>query len=193
MFNYSKYNLDLGNIDFGSIKDCSLLMTKAQILRPYVAPDNVNSDGKLRKYYNKYGYHFGVDLVPHNDLSSLTKFDYSLKTYSPCMGVVIDISQYQLFESGYGRDSWAVVIQYDANTSFRVANLSSVSVNKGDDITQGDLIGISNKYVHFEMLKYYKEYETAQTYTFNKLRLFLANPMQYFNENYSGLSLGVGD
>lgn len=190
MFNYAKYNLGLEGFNFGKVKNCPIFLKDTQILRPYVAPDNVKSEPELQKYYAKFGYNYGVDLVPYNDSTSLTKADYAIKTYSPAIGVVLDISD---FKSADGSDSKAVVIQYDADTSFRVSNLTEITVSRGTGIDQGELIGYSKKFVHLEMLTFKREYDTAQSYVFRKLRLYVSNPMRYFTENYSGVSYGVGE
>ena len=190
MFNYSKYNLGLDGCDFGKIKYCPMFLAPAQVLRPYVSPENLKSSLDLQKYYAKFGYNLGVDLVPYNELSSLTKADYAIDTYSPAMGVVLDVTEYQLRDNSIGK---AVVIQYDADYSFRVSNLTVVNVKKGDSVVQGNQIGTAKKFIHFEVLRYYKEYSTAKSYIFDKLRLFLSDPMPYFDMNFSGLDDGYGE
>lgn len=76
-----------------------------------------------------YNVHTGID-IPSENVFSLTS------------GVVLAVGQVN--------KHYCVTIQYDVNNLLRYDNLSSVSVGAGD-VVQGDtLIGIADKYVHFE-------------------------------------------
>lgn len=104
------------------------LLTKSatNMLAPYI--DNEN-----HSWYKQYGgYHTGVDIE-------------GLEIYSYQSGVVTQIGTID-------NALYAVVIQYTASTSFRYANMSSLFVKQGDVISQGQLIGIAKKFVHFEYL-----------------------------------------
>lgn len=189
MFNYSKYNINNDNVNYGRIDYCPILDHTAQILRPFATAGNKS---EYQKYINRYGYHNGVDLVPYNDNATLSESDYIVPAYSPAMGIVLSVSDYTIPETGSTGAIKSVVIQYDAETSFRVGNLTETFVTPGQTVTQYDLIGNAKKWVHFEMLTYAREYNTSVMFTFNKLKLFIANPMNYFTGNYSGLNEGVG-
>lgn len=65
---------------------------------------------------------------------------------SVCRGVVIDIGQ-DLYESGY-----SIIIQYDVNQCVRYGHIKQVSVVVGQVIETHQVIGIANKFVHFEYL-----------------------------------------
>ena len=189
MFYYNKYNIDNDGVNFGKISVCPIFNSSAQILRPFVTAYNKKD---YLKYVERYGYHCGVDLVPYNESPSLSQSDYSINIYAPAMGVVLSTAEYVISENKNSESVKSVVIQYDANTSFRVGNLTSVCVKSGDLVTQYKVIGSARKWVHFEMLTYNREYPTSQIFTYDKLRLYIANPKPYFTGNYSGLNDGVG-
>lgn len=191
MFSYAKYNVNNDGVDFGTVDNCPFLQTMAQILRPYVTPTNAN-DSKLIKYYQRYGYHYGVDLVPYNESKLLTPDDYAIPVYSPALGIVLSTDEYTFNENPRGDATKSVVVQFDADTSFRVGKLVRTTVKPGDAVSQWDIVGYAKKWVHFEMLSYYKEHQSSQLFTFDKLRLYLVNPATYFNGKYDGLDSGIG-
>ena len=104
------------------------LLTKSatNMLAPYI--DNEN-----HSWFKQYGgYHTGVDIE-------------GLEIYSYQSGVVTQIGNMD-------NNLYAIVVQYTASTSLRYANMSSLFVKQGDVISQGQLIGIAKKFVHFEYL-----------------------------------------
>lgn len=103
-----------------------LTQSATNILVPYI-------DDEKDSWYKQYGgYHTGVDVE-------------GLETYSYQSGVVTQIGKMDT-------NLYAIVIQYTASTSLRYANMSSLCVKQGDVISQGQLIGIAKKFVHFEYL-----------------------------------------
>ena len=76
-----------------------------------------------------YNVHTGID-IPSDIVFSLTS------------GVVLAVGQ-------VGKH-YCITIQYDVNNLLRYDHLSSVSVGAGDVVQGGTLIGVADKYVHFE-------------------------------------------
>lgn len=69
--------------------------------------------------------------------------------YSPFYGVVIDCVYSP-------QDKYSVIIQYNAYTCVRLCNITSLAVKRGSLVTEGQLVGKCNKFVHVEFLSYYK-------------------------------------
>ena len=189
MFSYSKYNINNDSVNFGTFEDCPILHTKVQVLRPFATSGNQK---EYQKYISRYGYHSGIDLVPYSDSDRLSKDDYTISVYSPALGVVLSVNDYVIPENATSGATKSVVVQYDAETSFRVGNLTETFVSPGELISQYDVVGKANKWVHFEMLTYGREYENSQIFVFDKLRLFLSNPTEYFKHKYSRSDPGIG-
>lgn len=94
-----------------------------------------HKDSYLLKSYDvmmgSSSYHVGVDIE-------------ASEVYSPCRGVCI--------YSGLVDNKLSCTVQYSSNICLRFTNLSEVSVEAGQIIYYDQLIGIADKYVHFEYL-----------------------------------------
>lgn len=109
------------------IENCPVCLKTCFISMPYI-------DNKSNIWYNRNGgYHSGIDLQ-------------CKEVYSICPSVCTYV--------GYdNQDKHVVIIQYDAHTSFRYANLAEVLVNPGDIIEIEQQIGITyGNVLHFELL-----------------------------------------
>lgn len=108
-----------------TILNCKITNTSTQIRLPYI-------DDITTTYLLGSGYHSGIDL-------------YADTIYSICPCVCTYV--------GYDdQDKNVIIVQYDASTSFRYANLKDVSVEPGDIIESGQELGHADKFVHFEYL-----------------------------------------
>lgn len=108
------------------ITNCAITQTDSTILNYWI--DDTKSD----EYKKHGGYHSGVD-IEATDVYALCS----------CVCTYVGEDEY---------DQKVVIVQYDANTSFRYANLSRVDVVGGQIITYEDQIGVADEFVHFELL-----------------------------------------
>ena len=108
------------------IRQCPITLTNSEVKVPWI-------DSEKDPWYKKYGgFHTGIDIIGRNVYANC-----------PCVCTYIGHTE---------EDRNVVIIQYDKTTSFRFANLVSVNVSTNAIVEQGQLIGVANRFVHFEYL-----------------------------------------
>lgn len=112
---------------YSIIENCTVTRTTSSVLYPYI-------DSDASDWYEKYGgFHTGIDIQCKS-------------VHSVCQGVVLLVGTD--FDSGL----YEITIQYDAHRGFRYCNLSSVRVEAGDTIKNGQWIADAEDFVHFEYI-----------------------------------------
>lgn len=133
------------------IKYCPITLTSSFIRMPFV-------DNKKSIWYNRNGgYHSGIDIE--------CRTVYAL---CPCVCTYI----------GYDtNDKHVVIVQYDAYTSFRYANLATVSVAVNEIIPIETEIGTTyDGFVHFE---YWNRTESEWIARVGKETYYKHDPYEY--------------
>lgn len=131
------------------IKNCPVTKTDSNVIKEYVVDEN-------SKYVlDSKSIHTGVDIECEN-------------VYSVFDGVVIQCCMLD--------DHMSMIVQYNGTYCVRYAHLKSCECTAGHLVKNGDLLGVADEFVHFELLSTVRSTSGTKV-TVESLRLFKIDPM----------------